>query len=98
MLIRKKSGRAYDNDGNVRYDAPAGFVGTDEFWYSMKDSIGRTNSAKVTITVEEINTGTNETPDAVEDIFCANINAAEFVIDVLANDTDPNGDALSVLS
>ena len=94
----QKGGRTYDNNGSVRYDAPPGFVGTDEFWYSMKDSIGRTNSAKVTITVKETNTGTNVAPDAVEDILRSQINAAEFEIDVLANDTDPNGDNLTVQS
>lgn len=95
----QKGGRTYDNDGSVKYDAPSGFVGTDEFWYSMKDSQGRTNSAKVTITVEETDTGgVNEAPDAVEDILQSEINASEFEIDVLANDTDPNGDTLSVQS
>jgi hypothetical protein len=99
----QKGGRTYDNNGSVRYDAPSGFVGTDEFWYSMKDSIGRTNSAKVTITVEDTvdpidPTEPNVAPDAVEDILRSTINASEFEIDVLANDTDENNDTLSVLS
>lgn len=95
----KEGGRTYDNDGSVRYEAPADFVGTDEFWYSIKDSIGRTNSAKVTITVNETNTnGVNVAPDAVEDSLGSEINASEFEIDVLANDTDANGDTLTIQS
>ena len=95
----QKGGRTFDNNGSVRYNAPSGFVGTDEFWYSMKDSIGRTNSAKVTITVEEDTvTQNNVAPNAVEDITRSTINAAEFEINVLANDTDANGDNLFVQS
>ena len=100
----QKGGRTFNNGGSVRYDAPAGFVGTDEFWYSIKDSIGRTNSAKVTITVKDTSTGggggggTNQAPDAVEDILRSTINAPEFEINVLANDTDPNNDTLFVQS
>ena len=99
----EKGGRTYDNNGSVRYDAPSGFVGTDSFWYSMKDSIGRTNSAKVTVTVEDTvdpvePVGPNVAPDAVEDILRSNINGSEFEIDVLDNDTDANNDTLTVQS
>ena len=93
----QKGGKIYDNGGSVRYDAPTNFVGEDEFWYSIKDSIGRTNSAKVTITVNETNNGgENVLPDAVEDSLMSEINAPEFEIDVLANDTDENSDTLIV--
>jgi len=99
----QKGGKTFNNGGSVRYDAPAGFVGTDQFWYSMKDSQGRTNSAKVTITVKDTNDGggdggANQAPDAVEDILRSTVNAAEFEINVLANDTDPNNDTLTVQS
>ncbi|MGB1311038.1 MAG: Ig-like domain-containing protein, partial [Leucothrix sp.] len=93
-------GRTYDNGGSVRYDAPTDpSVDTDDFWYSIEDSSGRTNAAKVTITIRDPdNGGANEAPDAVEDILRSEINAAEFEIDVLSNDTDPNGDVLTVAS
>lgn len=35
----------------VRYTAPAGFSGEDEFWYVFEDEQGRTNAAKVIVTV-----------------------------------------------
>ncbi len=85
-------GKTFDNGNGVTYDAPPNFVGTDEFWYSIKDSIGRTNSAKVTITVRDTNNEDNLPPDAVEDSLPSTINAPEFEIDVLANDTDPNSE------
>jgi len=95
----KQGGRTFNNGTSITYDAPSDFVGTDEFWYSIKDSIGRTNSAKVTITVDDPdNGGENLPPSADEDSLRSTINAAEFEIDVLANDTDPNGDTLTVLN
>lgn len=98
----QKGGKTFNNGGSVRYDAPAGFVGTDVFWYAIKDSIGRTNSAKVTITVKATSGGggggTNGKPDAVEDSLRSTINAPEFGINVLANDKDPNNDNLFVQS
>ena len=100
----QKGGRTFDNNGSVRYNAPSGFVGTDQFWYSLKDSSGRTNSAKVTITVQDTvdpvdPVEPNVAPDAVEDSLRSTINAPEFEINVLANDTDANSnDTLSVQS
>ena len=35
----------------LQYTAPANFVGQDEFWYVLEDSQGRTNAAKVNISV-----------------------------------------------
>ena len=93
----QKGGRTLNNTSSVIYNAPVNFVGTDVFWYSIKDSIGRTNSAKVTITVNDTNNGgDNVPPDAVEDSLSSTINAPEFEIDVLANDTDANNDTLRV--
>jgi hypothetical protein len=37
--------------GKLRYDPKDGFRGTDSFWYAFTDSLGRSNSAKVTVTV-----------------------------------------------
>jgi len=92
----QKGGRLFNNGSNVRYNAPRDFVGTDQFWYSLKDSVGRTNSAKVTINVKNTNGGANQPPNAVEDSLRSTINAPEFEIFVRANDRDPNGDALKV--
>ena len=35
----------------IRYTAPAGFSGQDEFWYDFEDEQGRTNAAKVIVNV-----------------------------------------------
>lgn len=76
-------------DGTFTYQADAGFVGTDSFVYKAGDF--RINStATVTIVVG----ATNTAPDAVNDSKTV-IAGTAATGNVLANDTDPNGDALS---
>jgi alkaline phosphatase len=74
-------------DGMVRYTPNAGFVGTDTFQYTVKDNEGATsNEATVAVTVVAV----NQPPTAVDDSAATDRNTA-VVIDVIANDTDPDG-------
>ncbi|CAN5465013.1 hypothetical protein BH11PLA2_BH11PLA2_29310 [soil metagenome] len=80
------------NNGNVQYSPAAGFRGTDSFTYSVRDSNGLiSNVATVTIVVNR--------PTANDD-FADTDGNNPVTIDVLANDTDPDGngelDAASV--
>ena len=93
----KKGGKVSFSEAVIRYTPPRDFIGVDEFWYAMKDVYGRTNAAKVTLNVVEVVSGPNREPDAVEDGLSALINQPEMTLDILANDTDPDGDALSVI-
>ncbi|MBO1346214.1 MAG: tandem-95 repeat protein [Hormoscilla sp. GUM202] len=68
------------------------FSGVDSFIYTITDSRGETGTASVTVTV-----GGNQPPDAVADTVEAIAGIANS-IDVLANDTDPDGDTLSIAS
>ena len=77
--------------GKLRYTPNAGFTGTDSFTYRANDGTADSNPATVTITVN----ATNAAPVAVDD----SATTAEDVpveIDVLANDTDADGDTLTV--
>jgi hypothetical protein len=94
----QKGGKTAQTDTTIVYSAPAEFVGTDEFWYAMKDTYGRTNAAKVIINVVDNEPGANTDPDAVEDIYQRTINGAETRLNVLANDVDADGDTLKVES
>ncbi len=72
----------------VRYTPNAGFTGTDTFRYRADDGLGGTDDALVRVSV-------NAPPVANDDaVFAAFETALD--IDVLANDTDADGDALSV--
>jgi len=84
------NGTAAINAGQtVTYTPKAGYTGSDSFQYTIKDGANRTASAAVSVTVR------NRVPVAVSD--AAATKAGEAVtIAVLANDSDPDGHALSV--
>ena len=80
-------------DGSFNYTPVAGMSGTDIFTYVANDG-GNSNVATVTITVTS--TGPNNPPVAVDDPAAATTQDTPVVIDVLANDTDPDLHALTV--
>lgn len=81
-------------DGSFTYTPNANFAGTDTFTYRANDGLGNSEPATVTITV----TGVNDAPVAVDDSYSTTedtpltINAPG----VLGNDTDADGDTLTV--
>jgi len=79
-------------DGRFTYTPPAGFVGTDSFTYSNFDGVALSADATVTITVIE------GSPAAVADSFTMRPNQVLAVAGpgVLANDSDPNGDTITL--
>ena len=79
-----------NSDGTFTYTPNVGFFGADTFEYTITDEHGCEDTAIVTIT-------TNQPPEAVDDtgIVC---NQATLSGNVLTNDTDPDGDPLTVTS
>jgi VCBS repeat-containing protein len=83
----------FNGDGSFTYTPNAGFVGTDSFTYTAGDGSQLSNTATVTISVNPI--PANTPPVAHADI-AETFEEKAVVIDVLANDTDSDGDVLSV--
>ena len=79
-------------NGDFTYTPNAGYTGTDSFSYTLQDSLGATDIALASIT---INASVNNNPVAVADVFAGN---EDSVIsgNVLTNDTDADNDTLSV--
>ena len=48
----RNGGKVAIVDGKLRYTPKSGYTGDDRFWYAIKDSLGRTNAARVTIVIE----------------------------------------------
>ena len=87
-------------DGSYTYTADqpaanalaAGETATDIFSYFISDSNGGVDTANLTITI----TGSNDGPSAVDDAATTDEDAAALNIDLLGDDTDPDGDTLSL--
>lgn len=86
-------GTAVVSGGAVIYTPAAGYVGTDSFAYTITDANGTTAQGTVTVTVE----AGNRAPLAVDD-YVETINLSWVLVNALANDSDPDGDAIEVVS
>ena len=82
-----------NSDGTYGYKPQAGYVGDDTFTYSVTD--GEIGAEPVQAVVTVTMTNTPPTPDA--DVAAAT-QGVPVVINVLANDSDPEGDPLKVSS
>jgi hypothetical protein len=82
------------NGSNVLYTPDPNFSGIDVFTYTITDTTGSTDTATVTVTV----VGLGEPPIAGDDKATMTEDGPPLVINVLANDIDPDGGALKITS
>ena len=81
-------------DGNFTYDPPANFNGTDTVSYTVTDG---TDSAMGVLTITV--TAVNDPPVANNDSAATGLNTAfNAALTLLSNDTDVDGDTLSLVS
>ncbi|MDQ4145134.1 MAG: Ig-like domain-containing protein [Actinomycetota bacterium] len=79
--------------GSCTYTPRRDFFGTDSFTYTISDGNGGSAEATVSVTVEpapDVPTARDDTLTTPED--------TEGTVNVLANDEDPDGDAISITS
>jgi hypothetical protein len=81
-------------DGSYTYTPNANYSGTDSFTVSVSDGQGGTDTLTVTVVVNPI----NDAPQAVDDAASTGEDQALLIsaADLLANDTDLDGDTLSL--
>ncbi|MEM7456262.1 MAG: S8 family serine peptidase [Planctomycetota bacterium] len=87
------NGSVSESGGVVTYTPVANFNGNDSFTYTINDGNGNTDSATVFVTINAV----NDNPVAVADSGVTDEDVA-VSINVLANDSDIDGDSLSVAS
>jgi hypothetical protein len=93
-VSKPQFGTATTDGQTVTYTPNANFVGNDNFSYFVSDGKGGTAAGAVSITVNGPG-GPNQAPTAVNDT-ATTASGSAVLIDVLLNDSDANGDALSI--
>ncbi len=78
-------------DGSLTVEITEGFSGSGSIDYTIVDADGATASATIFITVNDPNTA----PVAVDDNYFTNMNRPR-TINLLANDSDPDGDVITL--
>ncbi|MEM1090319.1 MAG: Ig-like domain-containing protein [Pseudomonadota bacterium] len=87
------NGEVTQQGAQLVYAPERSFVGSDNFSYTVQDERGQQAEALVTIIVDAFNT----VPVAQDDTAVTRKNTA-VTIDVLANDSDPDGDPLTIVA
>ena len=82
-----------NGNGTVHYVPAANYNGSDSFSYTVQDNVGFTDTGTVSVTVTPV----NDPPTAVNDSVSTNEDTP-VAINVVANDTDADGDALTPIS
>lgn len=89
----QKGDLALAQDGSFSYIPNADFNGIDSFTYQVINEQGLTNTANVNIVTAPI----NDAPTVINDSVTINEDN-RIVVDVLANDSDKEGDEISLIS
>jgi hypothetical protein len=92
-VTKPNHGAAVSGGTGVVYTPAPGYSGPDAFSYTISDGNGGTDTATVTVTVISVND-----PPIAQDDAQSTIEETPVAIAVLANDSDPDGDPLTVQS
>ena len=84
-------GAAVCTSTTCTYTPAANYNGPDSFTYTISDGHGGIDTATVNVTV----TAVNDAPTAVDDVATA-VTGVATLVNVRANDADPDGDSLAI--
>ena len=89
-------GTAVVKDGYLEFTASANAAGTDTFSYRVRDRIGAENTGTVIVGIAPPEAN-NQKPIAVDDAVDVRP-GRKIAVDALVNDSDPDGDPISLVS
>jgi hypothetical protein len=81
-----------NSDGTIEFTPTSNYTGTTTITYTVTDGEGGTDSSTATVTVTPV----NDAPEAVDDTSTINVPGGTTTVDVLPNDSDVDGDDLTV--
>lgn len=93
ITVPENGGIVVNDNDTITYTPEDGFSGTDSFTYTIADFRGGIDSATVTVTINAVTA--NTPPVALDDVAIAPL-GTPITISVLANDTDADGDPLTI--
>ena len=91
-ITQGSNGVVVNNGSDITYTPNTNFCGTDQFTYRASDGFTLSNAVAVTLTV----TCVNYLPIVISDTFAVAEDSADNILDVLANDSDLDGDTLVI--
>jgi hypothetical protein len=83
-----------NSDGTLEFTPTSDFTGTTTVTYTITDGEGGTDTSTVTVTVTPV----NDVPVAEDDTVTVSEDTVSATVDVLTNDSDVDGDDLTVLT
>ena len=97
LLVYTGDGQASIVNNQISYTPATSFIGEETISYTVSDSSGVTDTANLIITVNEVDV--NNPPSTNNDSITLTQGSGNQLIDVLANDSDPDaGDTLTLTS
>lgn len=84
------------NRGAIQVTPQAGFEGTVRFTYTITDGFGGSDDATVSVAFSQADPENNRAPEPTDDV-AATSPGTPVSLDLLANDTDPDGDTLALV-
>ena len=81
-----------DDNGDIRFEAEAGFVGTATFEYDLRGPDGEITTHRALVVVEDV----NDPPQLEDDHFTINEGEVFYLDHLLDNDSDADGDTLTL--
>lgn len=87
---------AIGNDGTLRYEPAADYLGADEFTYRVADGYGE--EAEATVRVTTVEPTIADRPPVARDDRAATSAGVRVRIEALGNDIDPDGDPITIVA
>jgi uncharacterized delta-60 repeat protein len=94
VTVPKNGTLNLNSDGSFTYQPSSDFSGVDSFSYSISNEQGLTATAQVTLS----ESGNNTFPEASDDQFTIDEDSSAAQLNVLANDTDADGDTITLFN
>ena len=90
-MTEPTNGSLINNQSTITYSPNAGYVGSDSFSYTIKDTAGQESSATVSLSIANL-------PPVAENDVAKTMQSTPIAIDILANDSSGGGHELSIAS